>query len=284
MEKKLVCPQILPKRNAMTPKFLGACFLLVTSISVLASAPDLDHDGIPNRFDRDVDNDGIPNSLDRNIDGGFCRKGPLKGHYIGDHMNNNSVHEHDMDGDGIVNSRDTDMDGDGIRNENDTDANGDGIEDSLESGDLTKSGSGTLTISGGTLTLDGNNTYTGATAIIAGLLDTTGVIVNNTRVTDTQTTLNTTASTGTQTIFDNTGNISSQPPLLLNNGFNGTITITSPITFEVTADMIANGTTISLSEDWTTLGGILVYLGTSYTTNADIIAAGLPVTFTPASN
>ncbi|MEO7933311.1 MAG: autotransporter-associated beta strand repeat-containing protein [Chthoniobacterales bacterium] len=241
----------------MTPKLLGACFLLATTFSVCAAGPDLDHDGIPNRFDRDVDNDGIPNRLDPNIDGGFCRKGPLRGHYIGDHLKNNSRHEHDMDGDGIVNSRDRDMDGDGIRNEDDSDANDDGVDDSLESGDLTKSGVGTLTLSG-------NNTYTGGTTVSAGTLtlagsgSSSGVINTNSSVT-----------------------VGSVTTLLLPHG---TITITTPITFEITTAIIANGTTISIPEDWTAHGGVLVYQGTSYTTNADIIAAGLPVTFRPATN
>ncbi len=51
---------------------------------------DRDHDGIPNRVDRDQDGDGIRNSKDR-----------------------------DMDGDGVRNSRDRDRDGDGVRDKND---------------------------------------------------------------------------------------------------------------------------------------------------------------------
>ncbi len=62
---------------------------------------DMDHDGVPNRYDRDRDGDGIPNQYDRHPNGG-------KPHP-----------RHDRDHDGVPNRYDRDRDGDGVRNRHD---------------------------------------------------------------------------------------------------------------------------------------------------------------------
>ncbi len=114
----------------------------------IASPGDLDEDKITNRLDRDVDGDGIPNGKDRNVDGGICRKGPLKGKFVGDHFKNIDPREKDIDDDGKSDKIDDDIDGDGIRNGKDDDCDGDGkgrakdkdddsdgIEDGIDSDD-----------------------------------------------------------------------------------------------------------------------------------------------------
>ncbi len=93
----------------------AAALLAVLPVPRAAAAPDLDGDGIPNIVDPDIDNDGIPNALDRNVDGGVCRTGPHAGRYIGDHLDNDSPAERDIDDDGQDDDSlaDRDIDGDG---------------------------------------------------------------------------------------------------------------------------------------------------------------------------
>jgi hypothetical protein len=62
---------------------------------------DMDHDGIPNRYDRDRDGDGIPNRYDN-------------------HDNRGQGRGHDKDHDGIPNRYDRDRDGDGVPNRYDS--------------------------------------------------------------------------------------------------------------------------------------------------------------------
>jgi hypothetical protein len=45
--------------------------------------------------------------------------------------------------------------------------------------------------------------------------------------------------------------------------------------------MIAAGFRLTIGADWTTKGGVIISNGTSYATNAEIIASGLPVTIGP---
>lgn len=92
-----------------------AALLSLAPLNTLHAAPDLDGDGVPNIVDPDIDNDGIPNALDRNVDGGICRSGPHSGKYIGDHLDNDSPAERDMDDDGQDDDSlsDRDIDGDG---------------------------------------------------------------------------------------------------------------------------------------------------------------------------
>ena len=76
---------------------------------------DLDGDGIPNRIDPDLDGDGVPNGRDRNVDGGVCKKGLLKGRYIGDRLLKGHPAEKDFDDDWLFDDspREKDLDGDG---------------------------------------------------------------------------------------------------------------------------------------------------------------------------
>lgn len=94
---------------------------------------DLDGDGIPNIVDPDIDNDGIPNGLDRNADGGIAKSGPYAGTYIGDHQDNDSPSEEDIDADGLADDSlaEKDTDGDGKLNDDATedDIDGDGRAD-----------------------------------------------------------------------------------------------------------------------------------------------------------
>lgn len=69
---------------------------------------DMDHDGIPNRYDRDRDGDGIPNRYDRN--NGHANYGNGNGHGGG---------RRDNDRDGVPNRYDRDRDGDGVPNRHD---------------------------------------------------------------------------------------------------------------------------------------------------------------------
>jgi hypothetical protein len=105
--------------QTLTKSVATAATLLVLSFGVPAmyagGAPDLDGDGIPNIVDPDIDNDGIPNALDDNVDGGVCKYGPFAGKYLGDHVNNDSPAEKDMDDDGQDDDSlaERDVDGDG---------------------------------------------------------------------------------------------------------------------------------------------------------------------------
>jgi len=105
-----------PEMKTKSLSTLAAVALLaVVPVPQAKAAPDLDGDGIPNNVDPDIDNDGIPNALDRNVDGGVCRSGPHSGRYIGDHLDNDSPAERDMDDDGQDDDSlaDRDIDGDG---------------------------------------------------------------------------------------------------------------------------------------------------------------------------
>lgn len=102
---------------------------LVATMSIgqaVASPKDLDEDGITNRLDPDVDGDSKRNGDDPNVDGGTCRKGRLKGKFVGDRFRNDDPREKDIDGDGRSDKTDDDIDGDGIRNGKDDDCDGDG--------------------------------------------------------------------------------------------------------------------------------------------------------------
>jgi hypothetical protein len=86
-----------------------------------------------------VDNDGIPNGKDRNVDGGRCRKGRLKGRYIGDRLSNGSRGELDIDADGRRDDADSEKDMDGDRLSDDSpredDIDGDGLDDDSDEED-----------------------------------------------------------------------------------------------------------------------------------------------------
>jgi hypothetical protein len=94
----------------------------------LDGAADLDGDGIPNIVDPDIDNDGIPNALDRNVDGGIALSGPYAGQYIGDHIDNDSPAELDIDDDHLNDDSlgELDIDGDGNRDDSPLEADTDG--------------------------------------------------------------------------------------------------------------------------------------------------------------
>ena len=62
---------------------------------------DMDHDGIPNRYDRDRDGDGVPNRYDRHDSRSNYGRG------------------HDRDRDGVPDRHDRDRDGDGVPNRRD---------------------------------------------------------------------------------------------------------------------------------------------------------------------
>jgi hypothetical protein len=96
--------------------------------AAFAAAPDLDGDGIPNVVDPDIDSDGIPNALDRNVDGGIAKSGTHKDQYIGDHLDNDSPAENDIDGDDLADDSlgERDTDGDGRRNDDATELDIDG--------------------------------------------------------------------------------------------------------------------------------------------------------------
>lgn len=128
--------------------------LALACVPVWAVGPDLDGDGVPNVVDPDIDNDGIPNALDRNIDGGIPKSGPHKGRYIGDHLDNDSPAEKDIDDDGLADDSlgEADLDGDGKHDDSvlegdvdgdrrlddasvETDMDGDGREDAAAAAD-----------------------------------------------------------------------------------------------------------------------------------------------------
>ncbi len=113
----------IPARMALVSMALATTLSLGQAV---ASPKDLDEDSISNLKDRDVDGDGIPNRKDRNVDGGVCKKGPLKGKFVGDKLRNDDPKEKDIDGDGIPDKKDDDLDGDGVRNGADDDCDGDG--------------------------------------------------------------------------------------------------------------------------------------------------------------
>ncbi len=109
--------------------------LLSVSVAVAKDRPaaDLDGDGIPNLVDPDIDSDGIPNAVDPNVDGGIARSGPFAGRYIGDHLENDSPAEKDIDGDELLDDSlgELDIDGDSFRDDDDAerDIDGDGRDD-----------------------------------------------------------------------------------------------------------------------------------------------------------
>ncbi len=99
---------------------------------------DLDGDGIPNVVDLDIDDDGLVNTIDDNMDGGIATTGPYAGQYIGDHVDDDSPAEDDMDDDGLDDDSlgETDIDGDGRLDDDgedglleDDDIDGDGLAD-----------------------------------------------------------------------------------------------------------------------------------------------------------
>ncbi|MEQ1748100.1 MAG: hypothetical protein ABL974_01660 [Prosthecobacter sp.] len=114
---------------------LAALALLLWCADLRASgdAPDLDGDGIPNIVDLDVDNDGTLNAFDKNIDGGIAKAGPYAGQYIGDHTDNASADEDDIDEDGLADDSlaETNIDGDDKLDDSDMedDIDGDGRKD-----------------------------------------------------------------------------------------------------------------------------------------------------------
>ena len=106
-------------------------FALAATLSIgqaSASPKDLDEDKIANKIDPDVDGDGTSNGSDRNVDGGICRKGKLKGKFVGDRFKNDDVREEDIDSDGLPDDSigETDIDGDGKPDKADDDIDGDG--------------------------------------------------------------------------------------------------------------------------------------------------------------
>ncbi len=121
------------KKHPLTPfRRTALAVVLLTSAAlspvVFAAAPDLDGDGIPNVVDPDIDNDGIPNALDRNVDGGIAKSGLHLGKYIGDHLDNDSPAEDDIDGDDLADDSlgERDIDGDSRRNDDATELDIDG--------------------------------------------------------------------------------------------------------------------------------------------------------------
>lgn len=137
-----------PSSSLWTLSLASAVVLALACVPVWAVGPDLDGDGVPNVVDPDIDNDGIPNALDRNIDGGIAKSGPHKGRYIGDHLDNDSPAEKDIDDDGLADDSlgEADIDGDGKHDDSvlegdvdgdrrlddasvETDMDGDGRED-----------------------------------------------------------------------------------------------------------------------------------------------------------
>lgn len=113
---------------AATLAFAAAIGL--SQVQAQSSSDDLDRDGIVNGIDPDVDNDGKPNGADRNVDGGRCKKGPLKGKYIGDRLKNDDDRELDIDDDGRPDDSPNELDIDGDRRKDDApgerDIDGDG--------------------------------------------------------------------------------------------------------------------------------------------------------------
>ncbi len=120
-------------KRHLTKYAAAASALLVLGLSAhtsraATSAPDLDGDGVPNIVDTDIDNDGIPNALDSNIDGGIAKSGPHAGQYIGDHVDNDSPAEKDIDGDGQTDDSlaERDVDGDTKKDDDATELDIDG--------------------------------------------------------------------------------------------------------------------------------------------------------------
>ncbi len=116
-----------------------SCASLVLTMQVKTAkaadkpAADLDGDGIPNLIDPDVDNDGLPNAIDPNVDGGIAQTGPFAGQYIGDHLDNDTPAEYDIDGDEQADDAlgELDIDGDSENDDSpyETDIDGDGRPD-----------------------------------------------------------------------------------------------------------------------------------------------------------
>lgn len=134
---------LLPRRaTAVTLAFAAA----MTLSPAIAAAADLDADGISNKVDPDVDGDGTRNSDDPNVDGGVCKRGPLKGKYVGDRLKNSAFAEKDIDGDKLDDdsSRELDIDGDSRKDDSpseddiDGDDRGDDSlkEDNIDGDDL----------------------------------------------------------------------------------------------------------------------------------------------------
>ena len=123
------------KTNITHPLLRGrialVTFALAATLSIgqaTASPKDLDEDKISNKIDPDVDGDGAANGSDRNVDGGICRKGKLKGKFVGDRLKNDDPRETDIDGDGLPDDSisENDIDGDGDSDDSDDDIDGDG--------------------------------------------------------------------------------------------------------------------------------------------------------------
>ncbi|GGY89236.1 hypothetical protein ACFFTM_14520 [Pseudoduganella plicata] len=97
---------------------------------------DMDHDGVPNRYDRDRDGDGVPNRYDRH-DGryrsGWDHAPQRAWQHNGWHSDGrnrdgwNRGGRRDQDHDGVPNRYDRDRDGDGVPNRYDRDRDGDGV-------------------------------------------------------------------------------------------------------------------------------------------------------------
>lgn len=144
-------------RKSFPLKGMAVTAALVASLGLgqaSAKTLDLDGDGIANLVDPDVDGDGISNGSDLNADGGVCRRGPLKGRYVGDRLLNDNARENDMDADGLKDNSaaeldidgdgrkddskdELDIDGDGKRDDSDGDMDGDGLlNDDIRENDL----------------------------------------------------------------------------------------------------------------------------------------------------
>jgi len=79
---------------------------------------DMDHDGVPNRYDRDRDGDGIPNRYDRH-DGGYRSGWDRAPQRAWEHNGWRHGGGRDEDRDGVPNRYDRDRDGDGVPNRRD---------------------------------------------------------------------------------------------------------------------------------------------------------------------
>lgn len=138
----------------------GTALLLALAPAAMAQVlADLDRDGIPNHLDPDVDNDGVLNGADRNIDGGKVLHGPLRGHFVGDQLPNDSPFEHDMDGDGLPDNapEEHDIDGDGLPDDDprEMDIDGDGRADDARN-ELDVDGDGILDVARNEDDIDGD--------------------------------------------------------------------------------------------------------------------------------
>jgi hypothetical protein len=142
--------------------FGGTALILALAPAAMAQGlADLDRDGIPNHVDPDVDNDGILNGADRNIDGGKVLHGPLRGHFAGDQLPNDSPFELDMDADGVADHapEERDIDGDGLPDDDprEMDIDGDGLADDARN-ELDVDGDGILDTARNEDDIDGDGT------------------------------------------------------------------------------------------------------------------------------